>query len=131
MFDYLAIDWGTVNIGFAIGSSTTKLVIPSQKKVPTSQLILEINKKIKKYGIKNIVLGFPTNFEGKNTQVSNRILEIKSQLEIEFKDLNIILYNENNTTKLSVDNKTKDKKIKDNLSASKILEFYFNFQKNL
>lgn len=131
MFDYLSIDWGSVNIGVAIGSSSTKLVIPSQNKLSNSNLIPEIENLIKKHEIKNIVIGFPTSFSGNNTSISKIILELKTKLEIEFPSQNIILYNENNTTKYSVTNKTKEKSIKDNLSASKILEYFFTYQKNL
>lgn len=144
MFDILAIDWGSVRTGLALGDSTTFLIIPYNKNVLTSDLKDEISTIMDIYPIQEIVVGYPTNVVGGKTQVTEKIinyfdsLKTVSQCKLIFhnerystKDAFATLISMNSTAYSKTKSKKQQKKQKDNqshslnhLSASKILESY-------
>jgi len=137
MFDFLAVDWGEKNVGLALGDSKTKLVIPYQKNTLNSEIIAEIKKALTDKKIKNIVIGYPTNFAGNSTLITQKIQDFKKTLEQDLKSTKITFVNERQTTVLAKQNfgkyfsknsnklKQSFKQNRDNLSAVEILQRYF------
>jgi RNase H-fold protein (predicted Holliday junction resolvase) len=124
MFDLLAIDWGSKRTGLAIGSTSTQLVIPYKHPVITKDIWVVIAELIKEKKITTIILGLPTTFDLRNTEVTNSILAFQNELHILYPTMKIITVNENNTTKNQID--IKNKHDKNHLAALEIANIYLN-----
>lgn len=122
MFDFIAIDWGSVRTGIAFGSTQTQLAIPYQKPLFTKEVFEIIEKLIQKYKFKYIILGRPTNFKLGSTSVTNNIEEFAEKLAEIYPSLPIIFVNENNTSKIGKG--LKDKHQINHLAALEIANRY-------
>lgn len=118
MFDFIAIDWGSVRTGLAFGSSLTGLVIPYTKELMTKNLLEILDVEIKSRRIITLVVGKPTNFKLQNTQVTEKILKFTEALKAQYPKMNLIMVNENNTSKAGKD--LKDKHLINHNAAAEI-----------
>ena len=123
MFDYLSIDWGLRRSGLAFGSQA--LVMAYQKNLMTVDIWQTLDQEIAKRNTKIIVVGLPTNFFGKNTQISNLILEFVIELRVKYPNLQIETMEEKGSTKLSKKMLKIDKHDINHQSAVNILNWYF------
>ena len=114
-FEYLAIDWGSKRFGIAFGSSEPFVVLPyrgefleKQWRSQLLQILLEKKPRI-------LIVGRPTTFDGRPTEVTVKIEEFATELKLLLKNnalenIEVQLYNERETTKfahnLQITNKT-------------------------
>ncbi|MCX7784782.1 MAG: Holliday junction resolvase RuvX [candidate division WOR-3 bacterium] len=128
----LAIDYGKRNIGLAISDETKTIAYGIDgihyKNEETAIEKLQII--IKEKNIEKIILGYPLAMSGKDTQMSQLVLEFKKVLEQKF-NLPIILFDERFTTEISkriIQERGKksfsSKRLIDKLSAVVILQDY-------
>lgn len=141
---YLGCDFGTNNIGFAIGQTFTKsaspiAVIKAKEGVPVNWS--EIDSIINQWRPHAIVMGLPLNIDGTATQMSKLVqkfadsLQERTKLEIHFIDEHLssktirdqIKYQKQDQARSKSKNKLPSSKARiDALSACLILESWFN-----
>ncbi|MGL4758061.1 MAG: RuvX/YqgF family protein [Patescibacteria group bacterium] len=107
MFDFIAIDWGSVRTGLAFGSTETGLVVPYTNELDTKDLFDTIDHECKKRKIKIFVVGLPTNFKLKKTDISNKVLLFAEKLSEAYPEIKVEFVNENSTSKIGKDLKSK------------------------
>lgn len=131
----LGIDYGDVRVGLAISDELkitaqgldTLVINGSIKK-----LILHILKLIDEYSIDTIVIGYPRNMDGSNSDKTNKVDEIVNMLKKRV-GINIVKWDERLTTvsayrtmrELNISQKKKNV-YADKLAATYILEGYLN-----
>ncbi len=118
MFEFLAIDWGSVRIGMAFGSSFG-LVLPFGEVLDWNNFWQILKNQIETRKTQKIIVGMPTNFEFGKTETGTKIelfiIELAQKLknwdEIEnyfeqgkikknfFSKIEIVTINERNSTK--------------------------------
>ena len=131
----LGIDYGDVRVGLAISDELgitaqglDTLVIKGSIKKLISHVI-QLNEK---YSINTIVIGYPKNMDGSNSDKTNKVDEIAILLKKRL-DINIVKWDERLTTvsayrtmrKLNISQKKKNV-YADKLAATYILESYLN-----
>lgn len=131
----LGIDYGDVRVGLAISDELgitaqglDTLVIKGSIKKLISHVI-QLNEK---YSINTIVIGYPKNMDGSNSDKTNKVDEIALLLKKRL-DINIVKWDERLTTvsayrtmrKLNISQKKKNV-YADKLAATYILESYLN-----
>ena len=127
----LGIDYGTTNIGLALGGHgiCTPLKVLNAKELQSA--IKEINKVVYENKIKTVVLGLPLTADGKETRKSLEVRRFAKQLRISLK-LPIEFVNEILTTRESLERSIdlgfseKSRRKIDHLSAAIILKNYFD-----
>ena len=131
----LGIDYGDVRVGLAISD---ELVITAQGldtlviKGSIKKLISHVIQLNEKYSINTIVIGYPKNMDGSNSDKTNKVDEIALLLKKRL-DINIVKWDERLTTvsayrtmrKLNISQKKKNV-YADKLAATYILESYLN-----
>lgn len=131
----LGIDYGDVRVGLAISDELgitaqgldTLVINGSVKKLISH--VIELNKK---YCINTIVIGYPKNMDGSNSDKTNKVDEITELLKKSL-DINIVKWDERLTTvsayrtmrELNISQKKKNV-YADKLAATYILESYLN-----
>lgn len=131
----LGIDYGDVRVGLAISDELgitaqgldTLVINGSVKKLISHVIGLD-----KKYCINTIVIGYPKNMDGSNSDKTNRVDEIAVLLKKRL-DINIVKWDERLTTvsayrtmrELNISQKKKNV-YADKLAATYILESYLN-----
>jgi putative transcription antitermination factor YqgF len=98
MFNTIAIDWGSVRVGIAFGSTDTGLVIPYTKNCLNQNVFEVLSCEIANRKIDTLVIGIPTNFQLQPTATSSKILEFVEQLKTKFPNCQIHTINERFTT---------------------------------
>ena len=131
----LGIDYGDVRVGLAISDELgitaqglDTLVIKGSIKKLISHVI-QLNEK---YSINTIVIGYPKNMDGSNSDKTNKVDEIAILLKKRL-DINIVKWDERLTTvsayrtmrELNISQKKKNV-YADKLAATYILESYLN-----
>ncbi|MGL5591196.1 MAG: Holliday junction resolvase RuvX [Mycoplasmoidaceae bacterium] len=127
----LAIDYGLKRIGLAI--CLLDIVMPYDKIINTNNfdVINKISKIVIEEKISKIVIGIPLNNNNEDTETSLLIREFSNELKNSIDNIEIILLDEKNSTKESINllknagyknNRIKDQK--DSLSAVNILNRY-------
>lgn len=131
----LGIDYGDVRVGLAISDELgitaqglDTLVIKGSIKKLISHVI-QLNEK---YSINTIVIGYPKNMDGSNSDKTNKVDEIALLLKKRL-DINIVKWDERLTTvsayrtmrELNISQKKKNV-YADKLAATYILESYLN-----
>jgi putative transcription antitermination factor YqgF len=99
MFDIIAIDWGSKRFGMAFGSSSNGIVLACGYDCSTSEIWSILSKEILDRRIQKIIVGMPTTFDFKKTEVSVSIETFVLELKERFDLLEIIIVNERNSTK--------------------------------
>lgn len=125
MFEYLAIDWGSKRCGIAFGDIHTELTVPATYQCDTGTVFSVVEKEINAKKITHIVLGLPTNFNLGKTEVTDKILQFKQELETRFPGIVVETIFERNTTKHAKKDNLKDKTMINHLAAQRIMENYF------
>lgn len=99
MFDILAIDWGSKRFGLAFGSSSSGLVIPCQYECNTVDIWTIVHKEITIRKPMYIIIGKPTTFDLKPTQVSDNIDSFINEFKKKYLESEPIIINERESTK--------------------------------
>ncbi len=125
--NYLGIDYGEVNYGFAIGNSITKnsTTYFSEKIASEKEALKFIENLIKEWDLKGIILGYPLNMDDTDSKLSLKVSKFKIACEQLF-DINVELEDERLTTweakKIMSDkNNLTDKKTTSHALAAKII----------
>jgi putative transcription antitermination factor YqgF len=131
MFTHIAIDWGSVSIGLAVGDSSSGLIIALKDQYTPKNIWEVLNIELhNRPQISTIIVGIPTSFHGKETIVSKHVRDFCDTLKEKFPQFTIVTINERSTTQRSVE-KLAPKSPKhqiDNQAACEILENYFLLQ---
>ena len=131
--NYLGIDYGEVNYGFAIGNSITKnsTTYFSEKIASEKEALKFIENLIKEWDLKAIILGYPLNMDDTDSKLSLKVSKFKIACEQMF-DIDIELEDERLTSWeakeiMSDKNNFTDKKTTSHALAAKIiLDTWFN-----
>ncbi|MGL5640057.1 MAG: Holliday junction resolvase RuvX, partial [Mycoplasmoidaceae bacterium] len=124
----LAIDYGTKRIGLAI--CLLDIVMPYGKIINTNNfdIIQKISNIVIEEKISKIIIGIPLNNNDKDTEISFLIRDFSNELKNCINNIEIILLDEKNSTKESINllknigyKNSKIKDQKDSLSAVNIL----------
>lgn len=125
--NYLGIDYGEVNYGFAIGNSITKnsTTYFSEKIASEKEALKFIENLIKEWDLKGIILGYPLNMDDTDSKLSLKVSKFKKACEQLF-DIDVELEDERLTTweakKIMSDkNNLTDKKTTSHALAAKII----------
>ena len=125
--NYLGIDYGEVNYGFAIGNSITKnsTTYFSEKITSEKEALKFIENLIKEWDLKGIILGYPLNMDDTDSKLSLKVSKFKIACEQLF-DIDVELEDERLTTweakKIMSDkNNLTDKKTTSHALAAKII----------
>ena len=125
--NYLGIDYGEVNYGFAIGNSITKnsTTYFSEKIASEKEALKFIENLIKEWDLKGIILGYPLNMDDTDSKLSLKVSKFKIACEQLF-DIDVELEDERLTTweakKIMSDkNNLTDKKTTSHALAAKII----------
>lgn len=125
--NYLGIDYGEVNYGFAIGNSITKnsTTYFSEKIASEKEALKFIENLIKEWDLKGIILGYPLNMDDTDSKLSLKVSKFKLACEQLF-DIDVELEDERLTTweakKIMSDkNNLTDKKTTSHALAAKII----------
>ena len=125
--NYLGIDYGEVNYGFAIGNSITKnsTTYFSEKIASEKEALKFIENLIKEWDLKGIILGYPINMDDTDSKLSLKVSKFKIACEQLF-DIDVELEDERLTTWeakeiMSDKNNLTDKKTTSHALAAKII----------
>ena len=125
--NYLGIDYGEVNYGFAIGNSITKnsTTYFSEKIASEQEALKFIENLIKEWDLKGIILGYPLNMDDTDSKLSLKVSKFKMACEQLF-DIDVELEDERLTTWeakeiMSDKNNLTDKKTTSHALAAKII----------
>ena len=125
--NYLGIDYGEVNYGFAIGNSITKnsTTYFSEKIASEKEALKFIDNLIKEWDLKGIILGYPLNMDDTDSKLSLKVSKFKLACEQLF-DIDVELEDERLTTWeakeiMSDKNNLTDKKTTSHALAAKII----------
>ena len=125
--NYLGIDYGEVNYGFAIGNSITKnsTTYFSEKIASEKEALKFIENLIKEWDLKGIILGDPLNMDDTDSKLSLKVSKFKIACEQLF-DIDVELEDERLTTWeakeiMSDKNNLTDKKTTSHALAAKII----------
>ena len=125
--NYLGIDYGEVNYGFAIGNSITKnsTTYFSEKIASEKEALKFIENLIKEWDLKGIILGYPLNMDDTDSKLSLKVSKFKIACEQLF-DIDVELEDERLTTWeakeiMSDKNNLTDKKTTSHSLAAKII----------
>ena len=125
--NYLGIDYGEVNYGFAIGNSITKnsTTYFSEKIASEKEALKFIENLIKEWDLKGIILGYPLNMDDTDSKLSLKVSKFKIAWEQLF-DIDGELEDERLTTWeakeiMSDKNNLTDKKTTSHALAAKII----------
>ena len=125
--NYLGIDYGEVNYGFAIGNSITKnsTTYFSEKIASEKEALKFIEDLIKEWDLKGIILGYPLNMDDTDSKLSLKVSKFKIACEQLF-DIDVELEDERLTTWeakeiMSDKNNLTDKKTTSHALAAKII----------
>jgi putative transcription antitermination factor YqgF len=99
MFDIIAIDWGSKRFGMAFGSSFNSIVLAYNYDCYTSEIWSILTKEIFERKTKKIIVGMPTTFDLKKTEVSFNIEKFVLELKEKFAFVEIVTVDERNSTK--------------------------------
>lgn len=125
--NYLGIDYGEVNYGFAIGNSITKnsTTYFSEKIASEKEALKFIENLIKEWDLKGIILGYPLNMDDTDSKLSLKVSKFKIACEQLF-DIDVELEDERLTTWeakeiMSDKNNLTDKKTTSHALAAKLI----------
>ena len=125
--NYLGIDYGEFNYGFAIGNSITKnsTTYFSEKIASEKEALKFIENLIKEWDLKGIFLGYPLNMDDTDSKLSLKVSKFKIACEQLF-DIDVELEDERLTTWeakeiMSDKNNLTDKKTTSHALAAKII----------
>jgi putative Holliday junction resolvase len=133
----LAIDLGTKRTGLAVTDPLKMLANPLET-IETSTLIGYLQSYMAKEEVDTLVLGLPIRLNGKDNEMTPKVMAMKAKLETAFPKQKIELIDERFTSKMAMQSmiamgsKKKDRREKagnlDKVSAAIILQSYLERQ---
>lgn len=133
----LAIDLGTKRTGLAV-TDPLKITANPLETIETEKLLTYLQAYCAKEEVEALVLGHPTRLNGKDNEMTPKVLKLKEDLEKTFPNKKIVLIDERFTSKMAMQtmiamgSKKKDRKEKagnlDKVSAAIILQSYLERQ---
>ncbi len=135
----LGLDFGQKRIGVAVSDESASMAFPHGM-IPFNSrksVLQEIQKILKDYPAKLIVVGLPMTLKGEMGPAALKIKEHLNWFEAELKTVSWVLWDERLTTKevervlLAADvSRDKRKGVRDQLAAQRILQNYIDYQGN-
>ncbi|MDA0194744.1 MAG: Holliday junction resolvase RuvX [Bacteroidetes bacterium] len=128
----LAIDYGNKRTGLAI-TDPLRIIATPLETVRTHFLLEYLKEYFTREEVTDIVLGYPTQLDQSETDVTRNVKSLETQLKRIFSDKSIHLHDERLTSKMALEAmitggmKKKDRRIKGNIdrvSATIILQSY-------
>ena len=129
----MAIDLGTKRTGLAV-TDPLKILANPLETVETSQLMAYLKSYCVKEEVEAFVLGLPIRLNGKDNEMTPKVMKFKEELEKAFPEKKIALVDERFTSKMAMQSmitmgsKKKDRREKsgnlDKVSAAIILQSY-------
>jgi putative Holliday junction resolvase len=83
----LGIDYGTKNVGVAVGDTDTKLALPLMIIPRTREIVRDIRKLMHDEGVERVVVGAPTTFDGAEQSIAQVVAKFCGELRIEGVDV--------------------------------------------
>ncbi|MCE7058108.1 Holliday junction resolvase RuvX [Algoriphagus sp. AGSA1] len=133
----LAIDLGTKRTGLAVTDPLKMLANPLET-IETSALLDYLKSYCDREDVDTLVLGYPTRLNGRDNEMTPKVITMKDRLSKAFPDKKIEFVDERFTSKMamqsmiSMGSKKKDRKEKagnlDKVSAAIILQSYLERQ---
>ena len=129
----IGIDFGLKRTGISISDDLGIIATPL-KTVASIDLMQEIENLVANEFIKTIVIGYPLDLSGKDTDITANVRLLKTAIEKQFSQCNVALYDERMTSKIAQQTliqtvskkKRQDKGRLDRLSATIILQDYLS-----
>ena len=130
----LAIDYGVKRTGLAV-TDPLRIVPGGLSTVPTAQLLTFLSEYIASEKVDLIVVGYPTQMNAEESQTTQKIRPLVTQIEKKFPDIKVVLYDERFTSKLAQrailesgmrKMKRRNKALVDEVSAVIILQSYMD-----
>jgi len=128
----ISIDYGKKRTGIAV-TDELQMIATGLTTIASEDLIYWLKDYFKKENVTEIVLGFPTNLDGTDTDITPKVKKIHGQLEKIFSDKKIFLIDEWYSSKMAfqtmIDSGLKqkarrNKALIDEISATIILQDY-------
>lgn len=138
MSKILGVDFGLKRTGIAITDDLC--IISSPLKVVDSNILMQyLTGLIHDEDISTIVLGYPTRLDGSDSHVTENVRLLKTELEKNFQNINVVFQDERFTSAesrrvihtIGKKKQQKDKGIIDKVSAAIILQDYLETLNNL
>ncbi len=133
----LCIDFGLRRTGLA-WTDPLQIIATGLGHVETRNLEAELKKLMQRESIEEVLLGFPTRFDGSDTHATEAVRKFKTQLEKLFPELPVQLWDERLTSKMAVQAmfaagvpkaKRREKGLVDQVSATLMLQEYLEHKK--
>ena len=132
----LAIDYGLRRVGIAV-TDPLKIIAHSLTTVDNKEILSFLENYFKTEVVETIVLGYPKNLNGNDTDLTSHVLKFEITLKEKFPQHPIVLCDERLTSRMAKQTlidagyKKKDrknKKLVDTVSAALILQTYLESQ---
>ncbi|GAB4289550.1 MAG: Holliday junction resolvase RuvX [Marinilabiliales bacterium] len=130
----IAIDYGTKRTGIAV-TDPMKIIAHALDTIDTKDIFNFLNDYLQNENVETIVVGFPLNLQGKETNATQHVKGFVRKLKKSFPGINIEITDERYSSKLALQamitagvkkSQRKDKKNLDKISATIILQNYLN-----
>jgi putative Holliday junction resolvase len=133
MPEIIGIDFGLKRTGIAISDSQQIIATPF-KTVDSKELMAELSTLINVRGIKEIVIGFPTQLNGNDTDITQNVRLLKDAIEKNFNSIKVYFQDERFTSKIAsqtiakigTSKQRKNKELIDQVSATVFLQDFLN-----
>ena len=128
----LAIDYGKKRCGLA-WTDPLQLIATALKTIPHSELRPYLKELFEQEAIPTVVLGYPTRWDGSDTDITEEVRAFQRWLVQEFPELEVCLWDERFTSRRSMQTliasgvkkkKRRNKGLLDQISATLILQEY-------
>ncbi|MEM0998490.1 MAG: Holliday junction resolvase RuvX [Bacteroidota bacterium] len=128
----IAIDYGLKRTGLA-WTDPLQIIASGLETVLTKELEAKLEALVRREEVEAFVLGMPTNLDGEDTHTTQPVLKFKQRLEKLFPDREVILWDEQFTSKMAMramieagvpKKKRRNKALVDQVSATIILQDY-------
>jgi len=130
----LSIDFGLKRTGLAISDSEQNFAFGIDT-VPSDQLMEELIRLNQSEGLDIIVLGLPSRLDTSDSHITENVRLLKSALEKEFPNIEVVLYDERFTSKMAsqamhmsgaTKKQKKQKGLVDKVSATILLQSFIS-----
>lgn len=96
----IALDYGKKRTGVAV-TDPLQIIANGLTTIDSDQLIYWLKDYFIKETVDKIILGFPTNLDGTDTHITDKVRKVKSSLERVFPDKEVILIDEWYSSKMA------------------------------
>ncbi len=128
----MGIDFGLKRIGLAV-TDPEQIIASGLTTVDRNEIIAYLNNYVRRESVELFVIGDPANLDGSATDATKLVRNFVKQLGNEFPSIPVKTVDEAFTSKMAIDTmveagigkkKRRDKKLKDKISATIILQSY-------